>query len=61
MNEKRELTAQGIGTLGEEVRQVWCEEEKIFMPSIMTRNGKMYRLDEKTFLNRPMIELTLTN
>ena len=61
MSEMRELTAQEKMILGEEVRQVWCEEEKQFLPSIMTRNGKTYRLNEETFVYEAMTELSLTD
>lgn len=34
----------------EEIRQIWCEEDKMFYPEIKIENGRTYKLDPQTFV-----------
>ena len=45
----------------EEIRQIWCEEDKTFYPAIKTENGRTYKLDEETFVYLEQVELGLTD
>ncbi len=45
----------------EEIRQIWCEEDKKFYPEIKTENGRTYKLDPQTFVYLEQIELGLTD
>lgn len=52
MDELRELTPEEVIELekmGEQLTQVWCEEEKQYFPSVKTRRGKFYKLETETF------------
>ena len=45
----------------EEIRQVWCEEDKMFYPEIKVENGKTYKLDPQTFVYLQQLDLGLTD
>ena len=34
----------------EEIRQIWCEKDKMFYPEIKVENGRMYKLDPQPFV-----------
>ena len=44
----------------EEIRQIWCEEDKMFYPEIKEENGRLYKLDKETFVYLEQLELGLT-
>lgn len=64
MDELRELTEQEITELSVQVRKVWCEEQKQFLPSVKARETrgtrKLYQLNERTFVYEPITEMGLT-
>ena len=31
-----------------EIKQIWCEEDKMFYPEIKEENGRLYKLDKET-------------
>lgn len=43
-----------------EIRQIWCEEDKMFYPEIKEENGRLYKLDKETFVYLEQMELGLT-
>ena len=43
----------------EEIRQIWCEEDKMFYPEIKVENGRMYKLDPQTFVYLQQLDLGL--
>ena len=45
----------------EEIRQIWCEEDKMFYPEIKVENGRMYKLDPQTFVYLQQLDLGLTD
>ena len=45
----------------EEIRQIWCEEDKMFYPEIKEENGRTYKLDPTTFVYLEQMELGLTD
>ena len=45
----------------EEIRQIWCEEDKMFYPEIKVENGRMYKLDPQTFVYLQQLGLGLTD
>ena len=45
----------------EEIRQIWCEEDKRYYPEIKIENGRTYKLDEITFVYLEQIDLGLTD
>ena len=45
----------------EEIKQVWCEEDKMFYPEIKEENGRRYRLDPQTFVYLEELSLGLTD
>ena len=45
----------------EEIRQIWCEEDKRFYPETKTENGRTYKLDPQTFVYLEQMELGLTD
>ncbi len=45
----------------EEIKQIWCEEDKKFYPEVKTENGRTYRLDPKTFVYLEELSLGLTD
>ena len=45
----------------EEIKQIWCEEDKKFYPETKTENGRTYKLDPKTFVYLEQMELGLTD
>lgn len=44
-----------------EIKQIWCKEDKMFYPETITKNGRMYKLDRKTFVYLEQLELGLTD
>ena len=44
----------------EEIRQIWCEEDKMFYPEIKEENGRTYKLDPETFVYLEQLELGFT-
>lgn len=44
-----------------EIKQIWCEEDKMFYPETMAKNGRTYKLDPKTFVYLEQLELGLTD
>ena len=45
----------------EEIKQIWCEEDKMFYPEIKEENGRRYRLDPQTFVYLEELSLGLTD
>ncbi len=45
----------------EEIRQIWCEEDKRCYPEIKIEDGRTYKLDEKTFVYLEQLDLSLTD
>lgn len=45
----------------EEIRQIWCAEDKKFYPETITKNGRTYKLDPTTFVYLEQMELGLTD
>ena len=43
-----------------EIKQIWCEEDKMFYPEIKEENGRLYKLDKETFVYLEQMELGLT-
>ena len=43
-----------------EIKQIWCDEDKMFYPEIKEENGRMYKLDKETFVYLEQLELGLT-
>ena len=43
-----------------EIKQIWCEEDKMFYPETKTENGRLYKLDKETFVYLEQMELGLT-
>lgn len=43
-----------------EIKQIWCEEDKMFYPEIKEENGRLYKLDKETFVYLEQLELGLT-
>lgn len=43
-----------------EIKQIWCEEDKMFYPETKTENGRTYKLDKETFVYLEQMELGLT-
>ncbi len=43
-----------------EIKQIWCEEDKMFYPETKTENGRTYKLDPTTFVYLEQMELGLT-
>ena len=44
----------------EEIKQIWCEEDKMFYPEIKIENGRTYKLDPQTFVYLEQLDLGLT-
>ena len=44
----------------EEIRQIWCEEDRVFYPEIKIENGSTYKLDPETFVYLQQLDLGLT-
>ena len=44
-----------------EIKQIWCEEDKMFYPEIKKENGRTYKLDPTTFVYLEQLELGLTD
>ena len=44
----------------EEIRQIWCEEDKMFYSEIKTENDWTYKLDPQTFVYLQQLDLGLT-
>lgn len=44
-----------------EIKQIWCEEDKIFYPETKTENGRFYKLDPQTFVYLEQLDLGLTD
>lgn len=44
-----------------EVKQIWCEEDKMFYPETKTENGRFYKLDPQTFVYLEQLDLGLTD
>ena len=44
----------------EEVKQLWCEEDQKYYPTIVERNGTMYELDPKTWTYNEMVTINYT-
>ena len=42
------------------IKQIWCEEDKMFYPEIKEENGRLYKLDKETFVYLEQLELGLT-
>ena len=45
----------------EEIRQIWCEEDKRYYPEIKIEDGRAYKLDEETFVYLEQLDLGLTD
>ena len=45
----------------EEIRQIWCAEDKKFYPEYKEQNGRTYKLDPTTFVYLEQMELGLTD
>ena len=43
-----------------EIRQIWCEEDKMFYPEIKIENGRTYKLNPQTFVYLEQLDLGLT-
>ena len=43
-----------------EIKQIWCDEDKMFYPEIKEENGRLYKLDKETFVYLEQLELGLT-
>ena len=43
-----------------EIKQIWCDEDKMFYPEIKEENGRLYKLDKETFVYLEQMELGLT-
>lgn len=44
-----------------EIKQIWCEEDKTFYPETKTKNGRTYKLDPQTFVYLEQLDLGLTD
>lgn len=44
----------------DEIRQIWCEEDKLFYPEIKEENDRLYKLDTVTFVYLEQLELGFT-
>lgn len=44
-----------------DIKQIWCEEDKKFYPEVITRNGRAYKLDPATFVYLEQMDLGLTD
>ena len=45
----------------EEIRQIWCEEDNRYYSEIKIENGRIYKLDEETFVYLEQLDLGLTD
>ena len=45
----------------EEIKQIWCEEDKMFYPETKTENGRTYKLDPEKFVYLEQLDLGLTD
>lgn len=44
-----------------DIKQIWCEEDKKFYPETIIQNGRTYKLDPLTFVYLEQMELGLTD
>lgn len=44
-----------------EIKQIWCKEDKMFYPEYKEQNRRLYKLDPKTFVYLEQLELGLTD